>query len=94
MFVCLMDLALMVFADKLIKSVFSVNIVIMGFILFCIYSLIRGVIEMKDKDAQYKLVSGVIVSFIGVGVTALLIHMIGGWVILALPFAGLFILKD
>ena len=92
-FVCLMDLALMVFADKLIKSVFSVNIVIMGIILFCIYSLIRGVIEMKDKDAQYKLVSGVIVSFIGVGVTALLIHMIGGWVILALPFAGLFILK-
>ena len=92
-FVCLMDLALMVFADELIKSVFSVNIVIMGIILFCIYSLIRGVIEMKDKDAQYKLVSGVIVSFIGVGVTALLIHMIGGWVILALPFAGLFILK-
>lgn len=92
-FVCLMDLVLMVFADKLIKSVFSVNIVIMGIILFCIYSLIRGVIEMKDKDAQYKLVSGVIVSFIGVGVTALLIHMIGGWVILVLPIAGLFILR-
>ena len=49
---------------------------------------------MKDKDAQYKSVSGVIVSFIGVGVTALLIHMIVGWVIFVLPIAGLFILND
>lgn len=64
---------------------------IVGIVLFCIYSVIRGVAEMKGKDAQYKLVSGIIVSFIGVGVTALLIHMIGGWVILALPFAMLFI---
>lgn len=92
-FVCLMDLALMVFASNIIKTYLPVNIVIMGIVLFCVYSLLRGVFEMKDKDAQYKLVSGVIVSFIGVGVTALLIHMIGGWVILALPFAGLFILK-
>lgn len=92
-FVCLMDLALMVFASNIIKTYLPVNIVIMGIVLFCVYSLLRGVFEMKDKDAQYKLVSGVIVSFIGVGVTALLIHMIGGWGILALPFAGLFILK-
>ncbi len=93
-FVCLMDLALMVFASNIIKTYLPVNIVIMGIVLFCVYSLLRGVFEMKDKDAQYKLVSGVIVSFIGVGVTALLIHMIGGWMILALPIAGLFILND
>ena len=90
-FVCLMDLAFMVFAAKLIKSVRSANIVIMGIVLFCIYSLLRGVIEMKDKDAQYKLISGVIVSGIGIGVTGLLIQMIGGWVIIALPITMLFI---
>ncbi|MBO6127895.1 MAG: hypothetical protein J6P79_03235 [Pseudobutyrivibrio sp.] len=46
---------------------------------------------MKDRDAQYKLIAGVVISGIGIGVTALLIHMIGGWVIIALPIAMLFI---
>ena len=92
-FVCVMDLALMVFASNIIKTYLPVNIVIIGIVIFCIYSALRGVIEMKDKDAQYKLVSGVIVSFIGVGVTALLIHMIGGWIILALPIAVMIIAR-
>ena len=83
-----------IFAPNIIKAYLPVNIVIMGFVLFCVYSLLRGVIGMKDKDAQYKLVSGVIVSFIGVGVTALLIHMIGGWVILVLPIAGLLLINE
>ena len=47
--VCLMDLALMVFADKLIKTIIPVNIVIMGIFLLYIYSVIRGVAEMKEK---------------------------------------------
>ena len=47
-FVCLMDLALMVFADKLIKIIIPVNIVIIGIVILCIYSALRGV--MKDKD--------------------------------------------
>lgn len=79
------------FCTKLIKSVLSVNVVIMEIILFCIYSLLRSFIEMKDRDAQYKLIAGVVISGIGIGVTALLIHMIGGWVIIALPIAMLFI---
>lgn len=86
-----MDLALMACASKLIKTFLPVNIVIMGIVLFYIYSVIRGVAEMKDKDTQYKLIAGVIISVIGIGVVTILIRMNGGWVILALPIAGLFV---
>lgn len=50
--VCLMDLALMIFLAESIKVFLSVNIVIMGIVLFGIYCLLRGVIEMKDEDIQ------------------------------------------
>lgn len=73
--------------------VIPINIVCLMLIAFGVYSGMRGVMEMKDKDTQYKLISGTIISVIGVAVTILLIHMIGGWVILALPIAGLFILN-
>lgn len=51
-FVCEMDLALMIFLAESIKVFLSVNIVIMGIVLFGIYCLLRGVIEMKDEDIQ------------------------------------------
>lgn len=90
-FVCLMILAVAVFAPRLIKTIIPINIVCLMLIAFGVYSGMRGVMEMKDKDTQYKLISGMIISAIGIGVTALLIHMLGGWVILALPIAGLFV---
>ena len=90
-FMCLMILAVAVFAPRLIKMVIPINIVCLMLIAFGVYSGIRGVMEMKDKDIQYKLISGTIISAIGVGVTVLLIHMIGGWVILAVPIALMFV---
>lgn len=90
-FVCLMILAVAVFAPRFIKMVIPINIVCLMLIAFGVYLGMRGVMEMKDKDMQYKLIAGTIISAIGVGVIALLIHMIGGWVILAVPIVGLFI---
>ena len=93
-FVCLMILAVAVFAPRLIKTVIPINIVCLMLIAFGVYSGMRGVMEMKDKDTQYKLISGTIISAIGVGVTVLLIHIIGGWVILAMPIVGLFFINE
>lgn len=90
-FVCLMILAVAVFAARLIKMVIPINIVCLMLIAFGVYSGMRGVMEMKDKDTQYKLISGAIISAIGVGITVLLIYMIGGWVILAVPIALMFV---
>lgn len=90
-FVCLMILAVVVFASELIKMVIPINIVCLMLIAFGVYSGMRGVMEMKDNDTQYKLISGMLISAIGVAVTILLIHMIGGWVIIALPIALMFV---
>lgn len=90
-FVCLMILAVVVFASELIKMVIPINIVCLMLIAFGVYSGMREVMEMKDNDTQYKLISGMLISAIGVAVTILLIHMIGGWVIIALPIALMFV---
>ena len=54
-FAILMDLAVTVFLAEQIKTILSVNLVLLFFALFALYSAIRAVIQMENVTARNRL---------------------------------------
>ena len=49
---CILIFPFAVFASELIKKVVPINIVFLMLIAFGVYSVMRGIMEMKDRDTQ------------------------------------------
>lgn len=86
----LIALALVVFAGEEVKTILSVNLLLLMLIVFAVYSLIRGIIQMENDNIRNEIikVGGSIVGIIaGIGI---MVHFFGIAGIIAIP-AGLLI---
>ena len=70
-----------------IKSIVTINLILLCVLVFLAYNAIRGLIQLEDKTVRENILLWGAVSAGCLAGVVLLVHYIGGWVLLALPVA-------
>ncbi|MCF0134083.1 MAG: hypothetical protein HUJ72_09475 [Blautia sp.] len=84
-YVALVDLAMIVFGADLIKSIISINLLFLLVIAFGGYTLIRCLIQIKNKELKDNILVWAGTGALCITVFGIMIHFIGAWVIIAIP---------
>lgn len=85
----LMSLAVAVFGGDIIKTILPVNSVVLSGMLFIMYSIIRGIVQMENENVRSNILKLIVVSASTVAGIALMIHFFGAFGIMAVPIGFL-----
>ena len=88
-YVALFILAITVFMVDMIKSILSINLLLVAFVIFVGYTVVRGIIQADNTEAKKKILkyAGIVVG--GVGAFAVIVHFFGVLGIIAVPIGCL-----
>ncbi len=75
--VALVILAIGVFLSDIIKKAFTVNIQELMLLIWSLYSLSRGILQMKNKDVRNSLLKGLAIASGSIGGVVLLVYVLG-----------------
>lgn len=77
-FVALITLIIVVFLADQIKSILSINLFGLMVLVFVLYTIIRRLLQVENKEAKKKIIKGVCMALVGVGVIMAVFHFFGG----------------
>ena len=76
-FVVLITLIIVVFMADQIKSILSINLFGLMLLICVFYTVVIGLMQAEDKEANKKIIKGVVIAIGGVGVIAVVFHFFG-----------------
>lgn len=93
-FVGLFILAMIVFMADIIKSILSINLLLVALGIFMLYTVGRGIIQAENTDAKKKVLKYAGITVGGVGAFAVIVYFFGVIGIIALPIGLLLSYHD
>lgn len=88
-FVGLVLLAITVYLADSIKSIVSINLILLAIMVFVGYTIVRGIIQAENKKVKHKIMKGAAIAVACIGVMAVIGHFFGPMGIIVLPIGGI-----
>lgn len=93
-FVALITLIIEVFLADQVKSILSINLFELMLLVFVLYTIIRGLLQAENKEAKKKIIKGVCMAIVGVGVIMAVFHFFGGIGLIGVIVGGLWAISE
>lgn len=91
-FVGLVILIIIVFCADIIKSIISINLLLIGIIIFVVYTVVRGVLQAENERVKKQILKYTAIAGGSVVGIAFMIHFFGAIGLIAIPI-GLLIVE-
>lgn len=92
-YVGLLIFAFIMFAAEIIKSIVSINLIVVAIVMFVSYTVARGIIQSENKEIKKQILKYTAITVGGLGVFVVIAHFFGAVGIVAIPIGILLVLS-
>ena len=93
-YVGLLIFAFILFVADFIKSIVSINLIVVAIVIFVGYTVVRGIIQSENTEVKKQIIKRTTITVGGIGVFVVVVHFFGAIGIIAVTIGGLLAVSE